>query len=278
MLGIVDVGGGMRGAYGAGVLDACMEKGVRFDCCIGVSAGSANLSSYIAGQKGRNFRFYTEFAFRPEYMGVGKLLRTGSYLNLDYIYGTLSNSNGEYPLDYAAIAASDQRFVIVATDAVTGQAVYFTKDDMKQDDYAPIKASSCVPIADRPYPVGDGLYFDGGISDPVPFERAFQEGCDRVVVILTRPRDFRRVPDRDCRMAKLLRVKYPQAARRLAERAQTYNDQVDAALRCESEGRVLVVAPKTIYNLDTLTKDRASIEKLYRDGAEDARRIFDYLG
>ena len=278
MLGIVDVGGGMRGAYGAGVLDACMEKGVRFDCCIGVSAGSANLSSYIAGQKGRNFRFYTEFAFRPEYMGVGKLLRTGSYLNLDYIYGTLSNSNGEYPLDYAAIAASDQRFVIVATDAVTGQAVYFTKDDMKQDDYAPIKASSCVPIADRPYPVGDGLYFDGGISDPVPFERAFQEGCDRVVVIMTRPRDFRRVPDRDCRMAKLLRVKYPQAARRLAERAQTYNDQVDAALRYESEGRVLVVAPKTIYNLDTLTKDRASIEKLYRDGAEDARRIFDYLG
>ena len=278
MLGIVDVGGGMRGAYGAGVLDACMEKGVRFDCCIGVSAGSANLSSYIAGQKGRNFRFYTEFAFRPEYMGVGKLLRTGSYLNLDYIYGTLSNSNGEYPLDYAAIAASDQRFVIVATDAATGQAVYFTKDDMKQDDYAPIKASSCVPIADRPYPVGDGLYFDGGISDPVPFEHAFQEGCDRVVVILTRPRDFRRVPDRDCRMAKLLRVKYPQAARRLAERAQTYNDQVDAALRYESEGRVLVVAPKTIYNLDTLTKDRASIEKLYRDGAEDARQIFDYLG
>lgn len=47
--GIIDVGGGLRGIYGAGVLDRCMEEGVRFDCCIGVSAGSANMSSYVPG-------------------------------------------------------------------------------------------------------------------------------------------------------------------------------------------------------------------------------------
>lgn len=50
--GIVDVGGGLRGIYAAGVLDYCMDKGIRFDLGIGVSAGSANLISYAAGQRG----------------------------------------------------------------------------------------------------------------------------------------------------------------------------------------------------------------------------------
>ncbi len=44
-IGIVDVGGGLRGIYAAGVLDRCMEHGIQFDLGIGVSAGSANLAS-----------------------------------------------------------------------------------------------------------------------------------------------------------------------------------------------------------------------------------------
>ena len=80
--GIVDVGGGMRGIYAAGVLDCCMARGVRFDCCVGVSAGSANVASYLSGQRGRNRRYYEEYALRRQYMGKSNLLRTGSYINL----------------------------------------------------------------------------------------------------------------------------------------------------------------------------------------------------
>ena len=97
--GIIDVGGGLRGIYGAGVLDRCMEEGVRFDCCIGVSAGSANMSSYVAGQHGRNKPFYQDYSFRKEYMSVGNLVRKHSYLDLEYVYGALSNRGGENPLD-----------------------------------------------------------------------------------------------------------------------------------------------------------------------------------
>ena len=49
-LGIVDVGGGFRGIYAAAVLDTCLEHGIHFDVCIGDTAGSANLASYMAGQ------------------------------------------------------------------------------------------------------------------------------------------------------------------------------------------------------------------------------------
>lgn len=49
--GVIDVGGGLRGVYAAGVFDYCMDQKIQFDLGIGVSAGSANVASYIAGQK-----------------------------------------------------------------------------------------------------------------------------------------------------------------------------------------------------------------------------------
>ena len=97
-IGVIDVGGGLRGIYAAGVFDWCMENDVQFDYGIGISAGSANLASYISGQHGRNYSFYEEYSMRKQYMGAGNMLHGGSFLNLQYIYGTLSNAGGENPL------------------------------------------------------------------------------------------------------------------------------------------------------------------------------------
>lgn len=97
--GVVDVGGGLRGIYAAGVFDTCLERDIRFDLCVGVSAGSANITSYMAGQKGRNHQFFAEYPFRKEYMSLRNFLRKRSYVDLDYVYGTLSNADGENPVD-----------------------------------------------------------------------------------------------------------------------------------------------------------------------------------
>ena len=115
--GVIDVGGGLRGIYGAGVLDRCLEEDLRFDLCIGVSAGSANMASYLAGQHGRNKPFYDEYSFRREYMSVHNLICKHSYLDLGYVYGTLSNAGGENPLDYAALARSPAELCVVAANA-----------------------------------------------------------------------------------------------------------------------------------------------------------------
>lgn len=278
MIGVVDVGGGERGAYGAGVLDFCMERSLSFDCCVGVSAGAANLSSYLAGQMGRNFAFYTEYSFRPQYMGMGLAARMREYTDLDYIYGTLSNSDGEYPLDYEAMVASGKEFIVVATDASSALPVYFTMQDMAQDDYAPVKASSALPVVNKPYPVHGRPCFDGGLSDPIPVRRAFDAGCDKVVVILTRPRDFYRSPKRDVRFARIVAASYPRVAEALVNRAGLYNLQLDLAKKYEREGKVLILAPDEINGMDTLTKDRGAIESLYAKGLRDAFAIEDFLG
>ena len=277
MLGIVDVGGGERGAYGAGVLDWCLENDVDFDCCLGVSAGAANLSSYIAGQLGRNFAFYTAYSFRPQYMGFGLALRTREYADLDYIYGTLSNADGEFPLDYPAMVGSGKQFIIVATDAQSARPVYFTMEDLAQDDYAPVKASSAIPLVNKPYPVAGRPCFDGGLSDPIPVKHALDLGCEKVVVILTRPRDYYRDPKRDKWAVRAIARKYPRAAEALANRAGLYNLQLDLAKKYEREGKALIVAPDDIGAMKTLTKDRAAIEALYAKGLRDARAIGEFL-
>lgn len=61
---LIDVGGGLRGVYAAGVLDYCLDEKIAFDLCIGISAGSANVAAYLAGQRGRNYRYYTQYPFR----------------------------------------------------------------------------------------------------------------------------------------------------------------------------------------------------------------------
>lgn len=274
MIGIVDVGGGLRGVYGAGVFDRCLEEDLSFDYLIGVSAGSANIAAFLAGQKERNLKFYTEYSFRKDYMGFGNLLKRGSYIDLEYVYGdALSNSGGESPLDYDAMMAQEGKTAkIVATDAIMGSPVYFDIHDMARDDYGAIKASSCVPVINRAYRWKGRAYYDGGISDPIPFQKAFDAGCDRVVVILTRPRDYYRSPKKDKRMAKFLR-RYPNSAQALMNRAETYNRQLRQAEEYAKAGKLLIVAPDSIGGMGTLTKNRGEILKMYAKGKRDAQAI-----
>lgn len=271
--GIIDVGGGLRGIYGAGVLDRCMEEGVRFDCCIGVSAGAANMSSYVAGQHGRNKPFYQDYSFRKEYMSVGNLVRRHSYLDLEYVYGALSNAGGENPLDYPAMVENPAELVIVAAEARTGNPVYFTKEDLRQDDYRPLMASCCIPVIDRPYVIEGVPYYDGGLADPMPLEKALAMGCDRVAVILTKPIAPEQTGSRDKKLAKLLWHRYPAAARGLALRAERYNKTVRQALKLEQAGRCCVLAPDSTEGMATLTKDKESLEKMYRKGWQDAGKL-----
>ncbi len=276
-IGVIDAGGGLRGIYAGGVLDYCMDNGIKFDLGIGISAGSANLASYAAGQKGRNYQFYTEYAFRKQYMSLGNFITKKSYVDMDYVYGTLSNSDGENPLDYPALKDNPMEFVVVATDEKTGQAKYFDKSDIKQDEYGIFKASSSIPLFCKPYEVKGLGYYDGAISDPVPIEKAFSLGCDRVVVILTKPEGVLRNSKKDRKIAALIRKKHPAAAEKLCGRAQLYNEEVALAKEYAKQGKAVIIAPDDTCGVDTLTKDKNAIRQLYEKGYKDGRKITDYL-
>lgn len=275
--GIIDVGGGLRGIYAAGVMDCCMEHGLHFDCCIGVSAGSANMISYMAGQRGRNYRFYTEYAFRKEYMGAGNYLHGGGYINMDYIYGTLSHSDGEDPFDYEAFCRNPAQFFAVAAEAVSGRAKYFDKDDIAPDDYRVLCASCCIPGVNPPYEIDGVAYFDGALADPVPVQKALDEGCDRVVLLLTKPLDMPRESKKDLVIARTIRRRYPMAAHQLSKRAERYNAGVELAKHLQEAGKALIIAPDDITGVDTLTKNKDALCRLYDKGLHDGEQIAAWL-
>jgi len=276
-LGIVDVGGGYRGVYASGVLDYCMDHGICFDLGIGVSAGSANLISYAARQRGRNHQFYTEYGLRKEYASLGNFLFKKSFVDLDYVYGTLSNSDGENPLDYPAVAADPMEFIVVATEAETGQPRYFDKSHISQDDYSVLKASSAIPFVCHPYAVGDTLYYDGALGDTVPLLKAFELGCDRVVLLLTLPLDTVRTADKDKKLAARIRKKYPLAAEKMEQRAENYNKGVALAKELAADGKVLIVAPDDTCGVSTLSRDADALRRLYEKGYQDGTQISDFL-
>lgn len=225
MLGVIDVGGGLRDIFGAAIFDFCTDHKIHFDYGIGVSAGSANVMAYISGQRGRNIRFYTKYAQRKEYMSWHNFFHSGSYLDLDYIYSTLSNEDGEDPLDWDAFEANPMPYYVVASNALTGKPHYFSRSDFSRNHYDPIKASCNVPVVDKPYFIDGVPYYDGGVADPIPIRKAMADGCDHLVLILTRPKDQYRSAEKDSRQAALfLHHKYPNMAEALKNRAATYNE------------------------------------------------------
>ena len=276
-IGVVDVGGGFRGIYAVGILDYCLDNNIKFDLGIGVSAGSANLISYAAGQRGRNHRFYTDYGFRKQYASMRNFIVKKSYVDMDYVYGTLSNADGEYPLDYPAFRDNPMEFYVVATDAATGEAKYFDKRDVRQDDYSIMKASSAIPFVCRPYAVQGRPYYDGALGDPVPVNKAFELGCDRVVLILTRPEHILRDSGQDEKFAARIRKKYPRAAEKLCLRAQHYNESVARAQEYAKQGKVLIVSPDDTCGVSTLSRKKEALQKLYEKGYRDGEKIKDYL-
>lgn len=276
-IGVVDVGGGFRGAYAAGVLDYCMHKDIWFDLGIGVSAGSANLLSYCARQPMRNFRFYTEYALRKEHMSLSNYIHTRSYLNLEYLYGTLSNSTGADPIDYDAMRANPMELLTVISEAETGMARYIPKWDIARDCYTHIMASCAIPGICRPVIIGAMPFYDGALGDPVPVKKAFEKGCDKVVLILTLPENTIRKPDKDEKLARRIRKEFPKAADALKNRANKYNEGVALAKQYADKGKLLIVAPDNTCGVNTLCRDSQAIKSLYRKGYGDGPRIVPFL-
>lgn len=278
MLGIVDVGGGMRGVFGCGVTDYLLDNDITFDYCLGVSAGSANLASYVSTQRGRNYRYYTKYSLRPEYMSAFNFVTKHSFFDLDYVYSVLSDSDGEDPLDYKTLSQSNQIYKAVATNGETGEPHYFTKDDFRQDFYEPLKASSAIPGVCKPVSIDGTDYFDGGVSDPIPVEKALADGCDHVFLILTKPIDFVKKPEMFKSAYTKVLKNYPAVIKKLNIRHETYNNEIKKALELSKEGKVTIIAPDDGYSVTAFTRNLRELNHLYNEGYIKAGKILKNKG
>ncbi len=262
-IGLVVEGGGMKCAYTAGILDKLLDNCITFDYAIGVSAGSSSTASFLAGQRDRNRRFFVEHVGEPGYMGIRTFLKTGSFFGLEYIYATLTNSDGADPIDYQTILNNPTEFKIVATDAVTGKPVYFDKTDAKQDDYRIFMASCAIPVVSKPVKINGKDYFDGGCSDPIPVRKALEDGCDKIVILLCRPKDTVRTSEKHRELLKTALLKYPKTFHAVENRAIVYNEVLSFSKELEEKGKAFIIAPNEALPVSTYTRDPEVLQNLY---------------
>ena len=267
-IGLVVEGGGMKCAYNAGILDAFLDEKIQFGYCIGVSGGSGNLASYLAGQRGRNLRFFTDHIHSPDYFGLKSLLKTGDLFGLKYIYGDLTRAEGKDPLDFPALRNNPAQYEIVVTNALTGEPEYHGMEMMKQDDYRLIMASSAIPVACHPVELNGVPYFDGGLTDAIPVCRALAQGCEKLVVILSKNRDFVLKPQGMRGLYRQVCRRYPHIVDAIDRRHTVYNQTMRQVFSLEQRG-AFVFAPSEPLHVGTYSMKEKAERELYDLGLRD---------
>ena len=178
--------------------------------------------------------------------------------------------------------ANPAEFEVVATDAVTGHAVYFDKSDMSQDHYEAIKASCALPVMSNPQVVNGREYFDGGVSDSIPIQRAYEKGVRKAVVIFSKPEGYLMQPQKHRPIYSVALHRYPAIVYRLNHRHEFYNRQITKVRKLRDEGKVLTFSPSSKIKVGTYKVDQDVMEALYANGRRDAEarvsELKDFLG
>ena len=277
--GLVLEGGGTRAIFTSGVLDAFIENNIEFPYVIGVSAGSCNAVSYIAKNLHRQRDITLNYVNDKRYMSSSSLFFNGEYTNYDWIFGELAYDI--MPLDQDAFDKASCRFLCAVTNAVTGKPEYLAPKTMRRRGCPALRASCALPIAAKGVRINNRLYFDGGITDSIPVKRAFKDGCEKCVVILTQDADYIKQPIKIKPLLDLYYSKYPKLIDAMASRHEMYNEQLKLVRHYEEEGRIFVIRPKAPLNCQTLEKNRAKLEKIYdagyEQGIESIEKIKEFL-
>ena len=272
--GIVLEGGAIRTIFSSGVCDALLTGDIMTDYVIGVSAGIAYGVSYVSKQIRRNLDIMVKYVNDKRYMGMGNLLRRDNraYFGLKFVYDTIPNEL--IPFDYDTFNAFPGEVEAAVTNLDTGKAEYLPvdRDDKK---FMILQATCALPFLFPIFHIDGKPCMDGGAADAIPFDRAFAKGCDRVIVVLTRERDFRRQPEKLQPLIDRVYGNYPNFCATMRRRAETYNAAREKLFQLEKEGKVLLFAPHNTQGFHRTERDVAKIQALWQDGYDEGMARLD---
>ncbi|MCI5506869.1 MAG: patatin family protein [Prevotella sp.] len=262
--GLVLEGGGMRGVFTSGVLDAFMKYDVNFRYIVAVSAGACNGLSYVSRQPRRARMSNIDMLVKYDYIGLRHLVTQGCIFDPELLYDRFPNEL--VPYDYDTYFSSQSTFEMVVTNCNTGRAEYLTEKSGDRQRLLDIcRASSSLPYVSKVIDV-DGLpYLDGGIVDSIPVQRAIDMGHERNVLVLTRNRGYRNT-SRDRKIPRFIYKKYPRLRVALSRRIAEYNRQLEMVEDMEDRGIVDVIRPQRPMDVGRMEKDEKKLEALYEEG------------
>jgi len=272
--GVIFEGGGMRGAYTAGVIDAFIENDVEFATVYGVSSGACHATTYLSKQFGRARKIIVDYAHDKRYFSFSSLLKTGNMFGIEFIFKTLTHELEPY--DFETANNSKSIFYVGAINIKTAKSEYFIIKDMDAE-YQTLAATMALPIISRPVKLNGNKYLDGGIVDSLPIQRAIDDGCKKIVMVQTQDRTFRRKFNMLTPFFAIWYLFHLKLVYRIGTRHLRYNEALDQIAEAEEKGDVFVIRPRKPVEIKRLEFDQDKIEALYQDGYHDAMELMPKL-
>ncbi len=273
-VGLVLEGGGMRGLYTSGVLDYFLDQQIFVDYVIGVSAGACNGVSYLSKQKGRNYRVNTNYISDKRYLSLSNFIKTKSLFGMDFIFDEIPHQLDLF--DYETFLNSPSEYKLGVTDVLTGRPVYFDKTHLDHDSTI-LKASSSIPVFSPIIEYQNGLYLDGGTTDSIPVKQALKDGCDHVIIVLTRDRNYIKKPESFRFIYSKVLKAYPNLIQALDNRHLMYNETLKFIKELEQQRKATIIAPSSPLEISRFEKDVSKLKNIYELGYLDASKKFDQL-
>ena len=268
-------GGALRGVYTAGVQEILYEKQIQFDCLIGTSAGAMNGANFLSGQPNRSFLIDYHFARDKNFMGLRPLIRERQIFSFQYMFGSV---NDQYPLNLDAFHASPIRFIAVATDYNTGQPVYLERSNCS-DMLKALQASSSMPLLSTTVELDGKRFYDGGPSMAVAYRKALDDGYQKVVLVLTRHKGYRKSPFKQLSRIAMKRKfrKHSEFLNMMKSSPMRYNRMMDEIDQLEAQGKLFVIRPSEPVTVSRTEKNIQKLQHLYQVGQKDAKKNLDAL-
>ena len=265
-------GGGMRGVFTCGVLDYLMDHKISFPYAIGVSAGACNGLSYMSHQRGRGKYSNIDLLAKYKYIGIRPLVKKRGLIDQQLLFHRFPDRI--LPYNYKAYAENPARFEMVTTDCRTGRACYWEEKHNEKRIIEIVKASSSLPYACPIIYVDGRPMLDGGIVDSIPLLRAYEQGYDKCVVVLTRNKGYRKSTKR-VPVPSFIYKKYPRLRVALRNRNKLYNEQLELVERLEEEGKIIVIRPEKPIVVGRMETSVKKLTDLYNQGYECARKVME---
>lgn len=273
--GLVLEGGAMRGLFTAGVLDVMLEEGLNVDGLVGVSAGAAFGCSYKSRQIGRSLRYNLKYSKDKRYCSLYSLLRTGDLYGADFCYHQLPEKLDVF--DNETFTNNPMEFYLVCTDVNTGEPVYHKCETADYTCMEWFRASASLPLVSRIVEVDGYQLLDGGISDSIPLKFFESLGYEKNIVVLTRPKDYRKSPNKMMPFFKPVLWKYPKLLDAMKRRHQMYNNAIDYIHSQKGNGKILVIQPETALPVKRIERDPDILQQVYDIGKEAAQKHLDEI-
>ncbi|MDO5717898.1 MAG: patatin family protein [Tissierellia bacterium] len=264
-------GGGARCAFTAGVLDYFLEKELTFPIVIGVSAGSLTGINFISKQYKR---FLSMVLDRSNIRFNNSSIKTNELYDMYRLIVDLNDNLSEF--DFESFQESNSIFLASAIKATTGETVYFEANSAGNiNELLKIISASCaLPAFAKPVTINHENYFDGGFTEAIPLFESLKRKYDKTVVVLTRPRDYRKEREKVSNDGKRKLERYPEIIECIENRHIRYNDTLTFLDHMERTGDAVIISPSSDLNLNALELNYSKTLSMYRDGYQSAKKTY----